>query len=212
MRHVGWALAPPVAALILGGHSTTAQAHTAIAGVESFYAYALHPVLVPAHALLLTACSLLLGQQHNKRADRGVAVLIIGFVVGLVLCGIGFIDRVPEPMLLAGGMAIGAAVILARPLPPIFVIAPSGIAGLLVGLDSRPGPEGWWHMLLAYAGLMIGVILVVTTIVGLSLHATKDWQKILVRVLGSWIVAVTLLVLALSLAPVDSRLLVEVIR
>jgi hydrogenase/urease accessory protein HupE len=95
---------------------------------------------------------------------------------------------------------MGGAVILGRQWP-MSVMAPAvAAAGLAIGLDSAPDSSNDLEIWLAFSGLAFGFVVVATTITGLAIGLTKDWQRIGVRIAGSWIVAISMLVLALSIA------------
>ncbi len=95
---------------------------------------------------------------------------------------------------------MGAAVILDRKLPMTAIAPAVAAAGLAIGLDSAPDVSTDREMALAFAGLVFGFLGVATVITGLAIGLTRDWQRIGVRIAGSWIVAVSILVLVLSIA------------
>jgi len=83
-------------------------------------------------------------------------------------------------------------------MPFPLVMLGSGVAGLMIGLDSAPGVVNTQTLALAYAGLSFGIMWIVTIIEGYTVDLTRDWQSIGKRIVGSWIVAASLLTLTLS--------------
>lgn len=175
-----------------------AQAHSPIAGIGTFYGAMLHPLLVPAHALALIALSLALGQQGRRPAQLGLTGLILAFCAGLALA-LTQTDAAPsETALLVVAALLASFVILARPLPAGVMAGAASVIGVMLGLDSAPDPAGPEEMMLAVAGLCVGVVVLSALVAGTCLTFEKDWQKIGIRVVGSWIAAAAVLVLALQ--------------
>ncbi len=181
-----------------------AEAHSPIKGLGTFYNYMLHPLLVPAHALLLIAIALMLGQQGRDRAGTGIILFALSLVAGLSVSGAGIDASLGEPVLLAGSLIVGGTVSLGRRLPRIAVLAAAAIAGLVIGLDSAAESSGMRDTVLAYAGLTTGILYFAIVVCGLTVGLLEHWQRIAVRIAGSWIVAASVMVLALMLAgPAD---------
>ena len=200
MRPKTWLLTVGIASLGILAWPSMAQAHSPIAGIGTFYSYMLHPLVVPAHALLLLATALMLGQQSRKAARISLVLLLLGFASGLAISGAGALGGVPERVLLAGALVMGGAVILGRHWPVSALVPAVAAAGFAIGLDSAPEPSNDQEISLAFSGLACGFIGVATIITGLTIGLSKDWQRIGVRIAGSWIVAISMLVLALSMA------------
>jgi hypothetical protein len=75
------------------------------------------------------------------------------------------------------------------------------VAGLAVGLDSPPDAVSIREAYLMMAGVWVGAVPVLMIVAEAAARITRPWQLIGVRVLGSWIAASAILVLALRLAP-----------
>lgn len=179
--------------------SSPALAHSPIEGISIFYGYMLHTLVVPAHALLLVATSLLLGQQEIVLTRVGLTVLAAGFVTGLTISAVGLASG-SEWQHLLGALAVGGAVSLCWQ-APLTVLAPLAAAvGFAIGVDSAPSEAPDDEKTLAFAGLISGTLGLALVVSGLTAGLTRGWQRIGVRIVGSWIVAVALLVLSLTLA------------
>ena len=179
-----------------------ALAHSSIAGINHFYSGFLHPLFVPPHLILLLAISLLLGQQAHRLAEVGFGLYMIGLSAALLLAGVGVRPDV-QVLLLITAMAAGALVALGRPLFRLLCLGLSLLAGLFIGVDSAhetlTGNDKWMSLL----GSGLGVFFFSLYPLMLADYVKKtQWQQIAVRVLGSWIAAASILVLALSIAAV----------
>jgi hypothetical protein len=72
--------------------------------------------------------------------------------------------------------------------------------GIALGLDSPPRAIALHVAVLALIGTWLGASLVLALVACTIRSLTRDWQQIGVRILGSWITASSVLVLALHLA------------
>lgn len=186
-----------VAGLALPG---VARAHSPIEGINYFYNGVLHPVFVPAHALLLIALGLWFGQRDLEDSQVPmlgfVVAMVAGFVVGPVTSE--WIEFVQLACAATLAMLVVSATRLAQP----WRVVAGSIAAFIVALDSVPDGPDVTAPVLSLIGTAVGMLLLLMYTMGMTDYLKKQpWQLIAVRVLGSWIAASTLLVVALSLAP-----------
>jgi urease accessory protein len=177
-----------------------ALAHSPIEGIGTFYAYALHPLVVLPHALLLVGTSLFLGQQSRIAARAGIAGMAIGFLAVLAAVPQGMAPGNAEALVLSGAGFAGILAAWAPKLRAVLAATLCIVAGSFVGLDSFPKEAPSGEAVLALAGLAFGFLVVLVTLTGISLRAGKGWQQLALRVLGAWIAATSLLPLSLHLA------------
>ena len=161
----------------------------------------LHPLIVPAHALALLAIGLLIGQQN--RGGRLIPFMLFGagLAAGLAAIALAVRQTFALSILLA---ATGTARSPGRARPPV--------AGTLVRRAGRrrPALRSDWirrrrpfrsctqsHMLI---GTGLGACAILATLVAGTMNCSREWQRIGVRILGSWISASAILVLALRFA------------
>lgn len=175
-----------------------AAAHDAIADGSHFLNGLLHPVMVPAHLLLLITLGLMLGQR-GIRPNR--LALLLGSFASLSGLAISIIYNIGdvEVFLLAGAVLFGLLVATRLPLDLYLCSVAATWTGLLVGLDSQQalltGIDKW----LALTGSFIGFSIIVSLPMCLAAKLGKQlWQQISVRVVGSWLAASAFLVFALS--------------
>jgi hydrogenase/urease accessory protein HupE len=175
-----------------------ARAHDAIPGIGGFYGGLLHPVLVPAHGLALVALGLLIGQQRPRAGLK--AVFAAALLLGVLIIVSAFAARDADYAVLGVAAAAGIAVAVARPLSVVLSCPLAAVAGVAIELDSVPQEISMQTTLLALVGTAIGAFLVVGIVADIAARLQRDWQRIAVRVFGSWIAASAILVLALRLA------------
>ena len=175
----------------------TARAHSPIVGVGGFYGGLLHPLLVPAHALSLLALGLFIGRQESRRGPTIIfaAALIAG--LGAVALAVG-----PTPageILLADTAVVGALVALAFVPPrPVGWLA-AAVTGAALGLDSPPEEISIELATIVLIGTGLGACIALALVIGLTSYLRRDWQRLAVRIIGSWIAASAMLVLAVRL-------------
>ncbi|MBU1212383.1 MAG: HupE/UreJ family protein [Alphaproteobacteria bacterium] len=179
-----------------------ASAHSPIEGLGAFYGHLLHPVTVQSHAMLLTAVALMFGQQGRSKARAGVIALGLAFAGGLAAATTGASGTfsVSEPMFLLGALVVGGAVVLDLRVAAAVVVSVSVATGLIIGLGPAPATTGMRDKALGIGGVATGVLYLTIVITGFTISLQKHWQKIAVRVVGSWIFAVSMLVLAQTIA------------
>jgi urease accessory protein len=188
-------------ALLLLCAATPASAHMPIAGVGGFYGGLVHPILVPAHALSVLALGLLIG----GRSDRAVAMIVFAVALagGLIALTFAIGETAAADVLLADTALIGLIVAAAWQPPHLIVWLLAAISGAALALDSPPDAitiEEGNAMLL---GTWLGAAITLAAVIELVVRLTRAWQRIGVRVAGSWIAASAMLVLAVRFAAGD---------
>lgn len=176
-----------------------ALAHSAVAGADSFTAGLLHPFVVPAHLLAVVGLGLLLAQRDFARASGAVYLFIAGLIAGLAAAGAGWSSPAVQPALLAVAALLGLLTALAWPRLAGAAAPLALAAALAVGLDSAPASGPLEARVASLLGTGLAALLLLLNVVALGLWLARPWQRIGQRVLGSWIAASALLVLALGL-------------
>ena len=187
-------LAATLVALMLA--TGPAQAHE-VFGIGGVPGGLLHPLLVPSHAMTLVALSLLIGQQAQRRAVL-VTLFAFGMIAGLIVIVSAFaLDHTNDAVLAVAAIA-GLAVALARPLWPVAAIV-AVAAGIAIELDSVPQEISMMATFLALVATIISAVLAVLVVSALAGCWRRQWQRIGMRVAGSWIATIAILALALRL-------------
>lgn len=174
-------------------------AHGAFQGIGTFYGGVLHPWVVPAHLLALIATGLYVGQRGWGDVVRTLPIFIAACAVGLGLAHPG-VEAIARIALLTGAAVIGVLVAADLRVPPGVGILLLTAIGFIVAVDSAPEAQAGAGRFAALAGTCIGVSAVFVWISGPVTCLVRPWQRIGVRVAGSWISACALLVLALAVS------------
>jgi hydrogenase/urease accessory protein HupE len=179
-----------------------AEAHMTIKGVNHFTNGALHPLVTPAHVLILLGLGLWIGQHPPLRLKLPMAIFAAFSLAGLALTLTGWVAEVHPAFLAVIALCFATAVAVGKPLPSwvrgVFLAA----GAVAIGLDSvaEPGPAK--TVVSALLGTWLAILLIVVNIAhytSLAAEKNKQWLHIAIRVAASWIVAISLLVLAFAL-------------
>jgi len=183
-----------IAFLLMGD---AASAHSVL-GITGFAGGLLHPLLVPAHVASIVALALLAGQQRWLRGAP--VVFAIGLVLGLGAIALAYVPTFAEAASLLLAAVMGALVALARPLPMMGGGMLAAATGLAIGLDSPPEAISISKANLALLGTALCAPTVLVALAWFASMLHRDWQRIGMRIAGSWIAASAIMVLALRLA------------
>lgn len=179
-------------------------AHSPIEGIDSLYSGFLHPLFVPAHLLLLIALGAFIGQKGPQEHLAALAAFGSATIVGLIAAG--FIDseiKLIEAFLLSGAAIVGLLIASDLTVWPILCSLIAAAAGFLLGLDSPQESLSGKEKIAALFGNGLSIYLLLLYPMALVEHfSNKDWQKIGVRILGSWVSASSLLVVALTVSSI----------
>lgn len=179
---------------------TDGQAHMLVEGAGDFGNGALHPFLTPAHGLVLLGFALLLGQQvpfRLKWAMRGFAGVS---ALALACTTLGKMPEMHPAWLVALALCMSALVAIGRQLPSWVLAGLGGLAAAGIGLDSGFEPTANSNIAKMLLGNWASMNVATFYLAICASHgANKQWAQTGIRVLGSWIIAISLLVLAFSL-------------
>lgn len=193
----GWLSVAFIACLV----PASAEAHTALQGVGSFWSGVAH---------LLTSLDqvgFLLGLAiwasfHDRRFDAGVIAVASGAVLVGICAGLGLAGR-GQTALAAAAAALMLAVGLAG------ALRVRGHAAVLLGLAALGGIAGGAASADATSGVSValfslGAAVATASVLSYGLLAARrleaEWGSVARRAGASWIAAIGLMVLALSLA------------
>jgi len=189
-----------VAAAMLA--SAGAWAHGAAPGLGNFVGGFIHPLAEPAQVVALVALALLVGQQTFRRAEPAVWSLGLATAIGVAAAalsarwaGWGGTDAL---LLVFAGLT-GVLVAVARPLPVPVYVGLAFMIGIGSGLESSPEGLRGGARIGFMAGALVGTLAWLGD-AGLLVQAChRAWGKVVVRVVGSWMTACSVIVLALQL-------------
>jgi urease accessory protein len=196
MKAASWRAFSTRLAFVIVFLSSAALAHP-MKGVGDFYAGMLHPVTTLEAVLPLIALSLLAGQQARETAIQLLAAFPAVLVLGAALVLYRSVSSYLGTVELVITAALGLLVALGRRLPSWLPLGLGILLGLAVGWSNAAEITGDISALRFVAGLAVAGLLLVAYGIGLVRHLKWPWTQIAVRVVGSWIAAVGILVLGL---------------
>jgi len=173
-------------------------AHSPIEGIDSFYSGLLHPIFVPAHLLLVIALGLFIGQKGVKDNHPAILAFLVAVAAGLTAAWFSVGTSI-EVLVLSAAAFVGLLIVASFAWNRFLCASIAAFAGLLLGMDSAQdtlsGKEKFFSLLGSGLGLYL---LLFYPMAAADIFNKRPWQKIGVRVIGSWFAASSLLVLALS--------------
>jgi urease accessory protein len=158
-----------------------------------------NPLLVPAHVLTLCSLGLLIGQQPTSWRFGLLAAFAASLVVGIAVVVAAFVVRDADVAVLGVAAVAGLAVAAAHRFTIVVAVPLALTAGAAIALDSVPQDISMLRSFLALIGTAVTGLLVVALLGALAALARYDWQRIGIRIAGSWIAASAILVLALRI-------------
>ena len=177
---------------------TEALAHGSIA-IGDFYSGLLHPVSHPEQALAIVALGLLAGQMDAElswpTARAFVVSVLAGSVLGLLDLGLAL-----SPLIVTLSLVVlGALVAVRVELPAKLTVGLALFFGLSVGYANGSQMLASLKMPVFYlGGLTVCVGLLLLYSVQVVRRFRTFWFQTAVRVIGSWIAAAGVLMLALQ--------------
>jgi urease accessory protein len=188
---------------IAGFVAPSAEAHLVNNDLGPFYGGLVHPLTALEHLLPLVALGLLAGQQGATTARRVLVLLPLGLAGGAWL---------PYPRSTEGGMTglnllslvvLGLLVAVNRRLPAGVMESLTLIVGGTHGAaNGAAAAAAGVPRELFIAGLLTAGFILATLVPALVLSLRAAWGGVAIRVVGSWIGAVGLLLCSLALRTV----------
>jgi urease accessory protein len=166
-------------------------------GVGDFYAGMLHPVVTIEMILPLIALGLFAGQQRRETAISVLAAFPAAILAGTFLTFIRPIPSFIGTATLAITAVIGILIALSKPLVAAVSIAMAVLLGLAIGWYNASEITPQMSPVRFVAGLAVAGLLVATYGVGLVRTLKVAWAQVAVRVAGSWLAAIGILVVGL---------------
>jgi hydrogenase/urease accessory protein HupE len=170
-----------------------ANAHLVHSGLGPFYDGIAHLFVTPEDMLAVIALALL-GGLGGKRYARAVlfvlpAAWLAGALAGRMTTVSGGVPVVSAVLLIV----LGALVATDRRWPLALVTGAALTCGLLNGCFNGAALAGAWSSGRVAAGIGCAVFVIVALVAGQVAALEKEWARIMVRVAGSWVGAIGLL-------------------
>jgi len=181
-----------------------AWAHSPVPGIRGFYLGLAHPFTEPAVVLALLSLGLVLGQRGADAFRKAWLRFAISLVLGLAIAFTAKSVMEPYAFLLVITFLLGLFATSALPLPKTAAFAIGAPVGYFVAISSMPDPGPWRAVAFSVTGNVLGINLLLLFTTGSVLHLREEfdrwWLAIGFRVIGSWIAAISGLMIALTFA------------
>jgi hydrogenase/urease accessory protein HupE len=184
-----------MAALALAVGCASAQAHLVNTGLGPFYDGVLHLALSPDELLGVAGVALLAGLDGARFGRVALFTLPVAWLVGGL---VGMSGRFLLDFPVVTGLAlllIGILVAVDRELPAPVKPAIPALFGLIMGLLNGAAAASGALRLSGLLGIAATVFVLVALFAGFTVWLSKHppWTRVVVRVAGSWIAAIGLL-------------------
>ena len=174
----------------------SAQAHLINTGFGPFYDGLTHLFVTPEDLLPVIALALLAGLRGPRFGRSVLFVLPVAWLVGST-AGVWLAPQLTLPGLeIILTIGLGALLAADRPLPLAFIISLAILLGLFHGilngaeLAKKPSSGE-----VVAVGVTVGIFVLLSLLAGQAASLRVHWARVAVRVAGSWIAAIGLLML-----------------
>jgi len=200
-RFTGATLVTGGAAALLLLAPAPAHAHLVTTGLGPLYDGISHLFLTFEDLLPVVAMALLAGLNGEAAGRRALFVLPLAWLVGGAA---GFLvgrAAFAEPIAAASLLVLGGLTAADRRLRPPLVATLAAALGLLHGFENGAGIALARREALGLVGIASAVFVLVALAAAVVVSLRPAWARIAVRVAGSWIAAIGLLLLGWTLRP-----------
>jgi len=176
------------------------QAHSPIAGLGDFANGFLHPLTTLPHVLLIVGLGLMAGRQTLASLKTPFWTFASTSALALAFTATGWVKSVYPPILVGLVMCLGILLALEVTPSALATSALFAAAAMGLGLDSGVEAVTTFQMSKTLLGTWISLnVLIFDLAIYVSFGAGRKWLQIALRVAGSWLVAISVMVLAFSL-------------
>jgi hypothetical protein len=156
--------------------------------------------LVPAHLMAVLSTALLAARTTLWPSIGFVAAFATGLAAGLAALASGVGETPAGDALLAAALVSGVAAAAAFPVPRGVIGSIAFVVGLALGLDSPPEAILLREAIVSLVGTWCAGVTLLAAAGAAATLLARLWNGIALRVVGSWIAATAMLVLALRWA------------
>ena len=170
---------------------SNASAHLVTTGLGPVYDGIGHLVMTPEDLIPVLALGLYAGLRGAARGRLALFILpvawFIGGLLGIYLASLPELPIAPISFIILG-VLVAADLYISGPLFTLFVIAVGAVHGVLNGVALQDGPG-----VLGLLGIMATLFVIVALVSAFTVALKKPWSRVVVRVAGSWVAAIGML-------------------
>ena len=180
-----------IAAISLLIYPSTAAAHLVTTGLGPVYDGIGHLVMTPEDLIPVLALALYAGLRGAKPGRRALFILpvtwFMGGLLGVYMAGLPELPVAPASFFILG-LLVAADLNLSNRLFTAVVILVGFVHGILNGVALKEGAG-----VLGLTGIMVTLFVIVALVSAFTVSLKKPWTRIVVRVAGSWVAAIGML-------------------
>jgi urease accessory protein len=154
---------------------------------------------IPSHLLAIVALALLAAQHAERFPALMLTLLAAGLLAGSLTVASAIRENPAALALLALAAIAAALVVVARALPSWIGAVLAFAMGVALPLNSPPHAIRISDAIVSQLGFAVAAVASFAFVAIVATRARRPWQRIGTRVVGSWIAASAILVLALRL-------------
>ncbi len=173
------------------------ESHAISTTVGDFYGGIFHTLLVMAHVFPFIALSIVAGQQGPDLARKSLVAFLAALLAGAVtafytgpLTAVFYINIISL-------IVLGILAALSFKLPRWFLYSIIMFFGFTHGFQNGTELSQTQSPILFMTGLLTGGLILFSIIAALTISIKKEWFQIALRVVGSWVAAIGLMMIAL---------------
>jgi urease accessory protein len=176
-----------------------AEAHLVTTGLGPVYDGISHVLLSPDDLLPVLVMGLLAGLNGPKAGRRVLFTLTLAWLTGGLAGFVAGPPSVPVGVTAMSFLALGGLTAADRRLPPSVVTAIALVVGLLHGWLNGAAIAEAQRQPLGLVGIASAIFVLVALTGAFTVSLRAAWARVAVRVAGSWVAAIGLLMLGWSL-------------
>jgi hydrogenase/urease accessory protein HupE len=179
--------------------ATPAHAHLMNSGFGPFYDGLAHPLISPEDLLPAVAVTLLAGLNGARYGRWVLATLPAAWLAGMAAGWALALPAAPAAAMAVATAVTGALAASGLKLPLPALIAWAALLGVLHGIGNGGELAAAAGGLLAIVGITLSLAVVVSLVAGQVAVLQAYWARLAVRISGSWIAAVGMLMFGWSM-------------
>jgi urease accessory protein len=156
-----------------------------------------HPVATPAHVVALIGLGLVAGRNFLAAGAAIIGAFALGLAAGLGAIAWGVGETPASDVLLANATLCGLMAASGITAPVLLAVPVALVSGTALGLDSPPESILLGEAVAMLIGTACGGVAALVMIAFAASKMARLGKGILLRVAGSWLTAIAILVLAL---------------
>ena len=180
-----------IASFILLIYPSTAAAHLVTTGLGPVYDGIGHLVMTPEDLIPVLALALYAGLRGAARGRRALFILpvtwFVGGLLGVFMAGLPELPVAPISFFILG-VLVAADLYIPSALFTVVVMVVGFVHGVLNGVALKEGAG-----VLGLIGIMATLFVIVALVSAFTFSLKKPWSRVAVRVAGSWVAAIGML-------------------